>query len=95
MIQTFPQQLRVSEDARQRIVDLMRQHGRHLADGRHLLRVQRVLVGALQFAGLLLDPLFERMSPGNVFCVLGFELALMSLKERASSPISSSDSNSI
>jgi len=52
----------------------VRQHRRHLADGRHLLRVQRMFMGPSQLASLLLDTLFEGMSPGNVFRVLGFQL---------------------
>ena len=48
----------------------MRQHRSHLADGGHLLGMQRMLVGALEFARLLLDPLFKSMSPGDVLVVL-------------------------
>ena len=53
----------------------MRQHGRHLADRGHLLGVQRVLVGALEFPRLLLDALFEGVGPGHVLVVLRLQLA--------------------
>ena len=58
-------QLGVGQDAGQRIVDLVRDHGGHLADGRHLLHVQHVLMRLLQLARLLFDAVLQGMRPGR------------------------------
>ena len=57
------QQLGVGQNSCQGIVDLMRHHGRHLANGDHALHLQDLLLGVLQLAGLLLHPMLQRMRP--------------------------------
>src|SRR5579859_5139604 len=74
-VDPFVQQLGVSQDTGQRIVDLMCQHGSHLADGGHFLGVQGMLVGALELASLLLDTLLESMSPGKILLARSLQLA--------------------
>ena len=58
---------RVGQDAGERIVDLVRDHSGHLADGGHLLHLQHVLVGLRQLACLFVDPLFESAGPCRNF----------------------------
>src|SRR3954464_8744046 len=68
------QQLGIGENARERIVDLMGEHGSHLADRRHLFRMQGVLVSTFQFARLLFHALLQSSCPRNVFGMFRFEL---------------------
>jgi len=70
----LPNQLGIRENPGERIVHLVRYHGRHLADGRHSLRVQQMIVGAIEFPRLLLDAIFQRLGPGNDFFVRGAQL---------------------
>src|SRR5262249_30431041 len=58
------EQLRVGENSRQGIVDLMRDNGGQLADRRHLFNVQNVIVSALQLTRLFVDSIFQRLGPG-------------------------------
>src|SRR5579864_4975677 len=59
------EQLCVSQYAREWIIDLVRDHGGHLADRRHLLDLEYVGVRALQFPCLFVDPVLERLGPRN------------------------------
>ena len=56
---------RVGQDAGERVVDLVGDDSGHLADGGHLLHLQHVLVRLLEFAGLLLDAVFQGAGPGG------------------------------
>ena len=59
--------LRICQNSRERIVDLVRDHRGHLADGGHLLDVQHVLMRLLQLARLLFDAFFQGAGPGGNF----------------------------
>ena len=71
----FPHQLGISQDAGQRVVDLVRQHRGHLPDRGHLLGVQSMLVGALEFACFMLHTLFQGVGPGDILVMLCLQLA--------------------
>ena len=59
----------------------MRHHRRHLAHGGHLFHVQHMLVRALQFVGLLLDPIFQRLRPLTISSFAARSCRLMLLND--------------